>query len=104
MKGKRGHPKKVKIVRNPYGCKGKPTECHTTSGPNLYFTEIKIPESFEEAIISPQASKWYEAMNQELKNHEARDTWEVAELLPDSQAMGCKWVYALKTNPDNEIV
>lgn len=100
---KRGCPKKVKIIRNPYGSKGKPIECHNTSGPRLYLTEVKIPESFEEAILSPQASKWYEAMNQELKNHEARGTWEVAELPPDRQAVGCKWQYALKNNPDNEI-
>lgn len=53
LNGKRERPKKVKIIRNPYGRKGKPTECHSTSGPRLYLTVVKILDIYEEAISSP---------------------------------------------------
>ena len=34
-----------------------------------------------------------------LKNH----TWDLTDLPPNRQAIGCKWVFRIKQNPDDTI-
>jgi hypothetical protein len=39
-------------------------------------------------------------MKTEMEQHERLGTWEVVDLPPDREAIGCRWVYAVKTKPD----
>ncbi|KAJ4781946.1 polyprotein [Rhynchospora pubera] len=56
--------------------------------------------SFEEAI---KDDKWCDAMNEEMRAIEKNDTWELTSLPKGHKAIGVKWVYKKKMNPQGEI-
>lgn len=47
--------------------------------------------------------EWVEAMKKELEALEKNHTWELTTLPPGKKAIGCKWVYKIKRNPDGTI-
>ncbi|KAL0350510.1 UNVERIFIED_CONTAM: Retrovirus-related Pol polyprotein from transposon RE2 [Sesamum radiatum] len=52
----------------------------------------------------PEASKdarWVAAMNDELSALDKNETWELVPLPPGKRAIGSKWVFKLKLNPDD---
>ncbi|KAL0392792.1 UNVERIFIED_CONTAM: Retrovirus-related Pol polyprotein from transposon RE1 [Sesamum radiatum] len=49
------------------------------------------------------SSSWVEAMAKELDALEANDTWELTNLPPDKKAIGSKWVFKLKMNPNGSV-
>ena len=60
------------------------------------------PQSFQEAMASPLAREWAIAMEVELEALDKNKTWkEVGSLPPYKKALGNKWVYKRKLNPDN---
>ena len=38
-----------------------------------------------------------------MGQHQELRTWEITELPPGQTAIGCQWVYAVKTKPDGEF-
>ena len=38
-----------------------------------------------------------------MSQHQELGTWEITELPPGRTAIGCRWVYAVKTKPDGEF-
>lgn len=62
-----------------------------------------VPKSYEEALKSPNAKEWKEAMDAEFQALIANDTWELRPLPPGRQPIQCKWVYAYKTKPDGSL-
>ncbi|XP_038702598.1 uncharacterized protein LOC119999153 [Tripterygium wilfordii] len=46
---------------------------------------------------------WAEAMEEELKQIEKNETWQLVDLRADKEAIGVKWVYKTKLNPDNTV-
>lgn len=52
-----------KIIRNPYGRKGKPKD-----KVELNLTQIREPQNLEEAFSSPQSDEWLRAVEEELSN------------------------------------
>lgn len=63
-------------------------------------SETHDPASFKEAS---KKHAWVQSMAAELKALQANGTWEVASLPPHKCAIGCKWVYKTKYNPDGLI-
>ena len=62
------------------------------------------PASVNEARRRPDWLKWKDAMQEELDSLERHGTYEQVEHLPPGRkAVGCKWVFKLKLNPDNSI-
>ncbi|KAG2736889.1 hypothetical protein G9P44_000979 [Scheffersomyces stipitis] len=57
----------------------------------------KVPNTYEEAINSPDSEKWIEAMNTEMAAHSENDTWTLVDL-PDkkTKVLGVRWVYTIK--------
>lgn len=66
--------------------------------------EIKIPNSYKEAVKTPEASKWGEAMDQEMQVMYDREVWDLVKPPENAQVLGNRWVYTLKRNEKNEIV
>lgn len=58
------------------------------------------PRSPKEALAIPH---WKEAMQQEFDALVKNTTWTLTELPPRRQAIGCKWVFSVKENPDGSI-
>jgi len=65
---------------------------------------LKPPDSYHEACSRPDVSVWRAAMEREMESLRARNAFEPAVLPPDRKAIGVRWVYAYKYNPDGTII
>ena len=62
--------------------------------------EETIPATFEEAIKDP---RWCAAIDEELRALNKNQTWEIMKLPMGKKAVGCKWVFTIKYNPDGTV-
>ncbi|KAL8154791.1 hypothetical protein AgCh_000231 [Apium graveolens] len=63
-------------------------------------TSTADPTTFKQAV---QSIPWVEAMNKELTALEDNGTWEITTLPPNKKAIGCKWIFKTKYNPDGTV-
>ena len=61
------------------------------------------PTIFDEATACPEKAKWKEAMANEMKSLKDNKVWDLTALPPGKKAIGCKWVYKVKTNSDGSF-
>lgn len=62
------------------------------------------PTTYKQAITSPEAQHWIQAMQAEITELEAQNTWDLVDLPPNRTALGGRWVYKLKTSLNNAII
>ena len=53
--------------------------------------------------VAQQDPKWCAAMREELEALRKNQTWELTDLLEGKRAVGCKWVFTIKQNPEGKI-
>lgn len=82
--------------------KGKPPKRYIDEINTVH--EIQEPKSYKEAITCEEKSKWIGAMQEEMKSLKSNGTWVICKLPNDRAAVGCKWVFKLKTNSAGVIV
>ena len=58
------------------------------------------PSSYKEASSNPL---WQQTMSEELQALDKAQTWELVTLPPGKTAVGCKWVFKIKTKSDGSI-
>jgi hypothetical protein len=58
------------------------------------------PHSYREASVDPL---WQKAMSDELDALSKTHTWDLVDLPPGKFAVGCKWVYKIKTRADGSV-
>jgi hypothetical protein len=58
----------------------------------------KTPRNLKEALASPDAHEWMEAMLQEIKALNAMKTWKLVPLPRGRRAMPGKWLFKIKTD------
>jgi len=63
-----------------------------------------VPQTYHEALMSPEACEWKQAMREEIKSLKENDTFELTSLPEDRSAVGGKWVYALKENDEQRQI
>ncbi|XP_075474658.1 putative mitochondrial protein AtMg00820 [Primulina tabacum] len=73
-------------------------------GPNFHtFMLENEPKNIQDALTSPEAPYWKEAISSEmdfiLQNH----TWELVDLPPGTKPLGCKWILKRKMRVDGSI-
>ena len=61
------------------------------------------PTSYEEAIKSPNSSKWIIAMEDEIRSMIANKVWDLTEIHKGAKTVGCKWVYKTKRDSRGNI-
>ncbi|KAJ9542741.1 LOW QUALITY PROTEIN: hypothetical protein OSB04_029247 [Centaurea solstitialis] len=61
---------------------------------------VPIPTTVSEALAH---SGWRDAMIDELNALDHNVTWDLVELPVGKQAIGCKWVFTVKVNPDGSV-
>ena len=61
------------------------------------------PTSIEEATSGPDSSNWKRAMKIEMQSLKDNNVWDLVELPPGRIAVGCKWVYKVKTGADGSV-
>lgn len=72
---------------------------HTTHDPTVLLAQAE-PTSPKQALAVPQ---WKQAMQFEYDALIANGTWTLSDLTPHRQAIGCKWVFLIKENPDGTM-
>lgn len=67
--------------------------------PKVFLTEL-APKTVKTALFDP---RWLQAMKTEYKALIDNKTWDLVPLPPHKKAIGCKWVYRVKENPDGSV-
>jgi histone deacetylase 1/2 len=67
--------------------------------PKVFLTEIE-PQSVRNAMTD---SRWLQAMQTEYKALMDNHTWSLVPLPPHRKAIGCKWIFRIKENPDGTV-
>jgi transposase InsO family protein len=62
------------------------------------------PNSFKEALISPEKDKWLSSMKEEIEELESQGTWNLVDLPPGRVALGGRWVFKAKKNSNGDTV
>ena len=63
----------------------------------------ETPSSLAQAIASPAAPQWRQAMDEEMASLSAHCTWDLQEVPVGRKPIACRWVYALKRNEKGSI-
>ena len=61
---------------------------------------LQEPQTFHEASSNPL---WQQAMKEELDALHKTGTWDLVDLPFGKSAIGCKWVYKIKTRSDGTV-
>lgn len=61
------------------------------------------PQTYQEAIESPDSKKWKHAMQEEYDSLQQNHTWELVDKPHDQKVIDNKWVFKIKNNPDDSI-
>ncbi|RWS00084.1 hypothetical protein B4U79_15836, partial [Dinothrombium tinctorium] len=105
-----GYDEKKKAIRSEENIETKETEV-TQNRYNLrprkdkqhYACIADEPSTFKEALLSPEANKWKEAIEEKLKSLKANNTWIDVARPKDRKVIPDKWVFKRKIKPDGSI-
>ena len=61
------------------------------------------PANYEEAMMSPDSSKWLEAIKSEIGSIYKNKVWTLVDLLDDQQVKLNKWIFKRKTDTDSSV-
>ena len=61
------------------------------------------PWTFKEAVTSPEAPFWKEAINSEVESILSNHTWKLVDLPPGNKPLQCKWIFKRKMKEDGAI-
>ena len=61
------------------------------------------PTNYEEAMMSPDSAKWFEAMKSEMGSIYKNKVWTLVDLFDDWQAIENKWIFKRKTDADSSV-
>jgi hypothetical protein len=59
-------------------------------------TTRTIPNTYRQAMESPDSEQWQKAMDEEMASLEENETFDVVDLPPNTEAVGGRWVYTIK--------
>ena len=59
--------------------------------------------NYEEAMMSPDSVKWFEAMKSEIGSIYENKVWTLVDLPVDQQAIEIKWIFKRKTDADSSV-
>ena len=59
--------------------------------------------NYEEAMMSPDSTKWLEAMKSEMRSMYENKVWTLVDLPEDRQAIDNKWIFKRKTDTDSSV-
>lgn len=59
-----------------------------------------VPQTFKEAVTSPNSNSWTKAMDDEIQSLKENNTYTLTNLPRGKSIVGGKWVYAIKKNED----
>jgi hypothetical protein len=69
----------------------------------VYLLETNEPNTYNEAISTPEAQWWQEAVNCEMESILHNHTWELVDLPPGHKPLGCRWIFKKKLKVDGSV-
>ncbi|GKC10129.1 retrotransposon protein, putative, ty1-copia subclass [Tanacetum coccineum] len=66
-------------------------------------SELDEPTSYKEAMASPEAAKWKEAMKIEIQSMYDNQVWNLVDTTPGLKTVRCKWIFKKKTYMDGKV-
>ncbi|GJU39483.1 retrotransposon protein, putative, ty1-copia subclass [Tanacetum coccineum] len=66
-------------------------------------SELDEPANYKEAMASPKAAKWKEAMKSEIQSMYDNQVWNLVDTTPGLKMVGCKWIFKKKTDIDGKV-
>ena len=70
---------------------------------NINHTNIYLPNTYKQAMSSPDAAKWAAAMDKEYSELLRNETWDLVPLPAGKVVIGGRWLYQLKPDPIKDI-
>jgi len=64
---------------------------------------VDDPETYKEAMMSLNSSKWLEAMEDELRSMSSNKVWDLVESPDGVKPVGNKWVYKTKYDSKGKV-
>ena len=61
------------------------------------------PTNYEEAMMSPDSTKWLEAMKSKMGSMYENKQWTLVNLPDERQAIENKWIFKNKTDADGNV-
>ena len=61
------------------------------------------PKNYEEVMMSPNSTKWLEAMKSEMGSMYENKVWTLVDLVNDQQAIENKWIFKKRTDADGNV-
>lgn len=68
-----------------------------------YRAACGIPQTYREALMSPEVSRWEQAMAEEMNSLKENETFELTTLPEGRINVGGKWVYTVKENEQGKL-
>nr|GFD17534.1 retrotransposon protein, putative, Ty1-copia subclass [Tanacetum cinerariifolium] len=66
-------------------------------------SELDEAPNYKEAMASPEATKWKEAMKSKIRSMYDNQVWNLVDTTPGLKTMGCKWIFKKKTHIDGKV-
>ena len=73
-----------------------------TQAVDYYYRMYDIPASYSKAVNSPQVTEWKTAMDEEFNSLIENETFILTPISQNREIVGGKWVYTIKSDPNNE--
>ncbi|GKC25526.1 retrotransposon protein, putative, ty1-copia subclass [Tanacetum coccineum] len=66
-------------------------------------SELDKPANYKEAMASPEAVKWKEAMKSKIQSMYDNQVWNLVDTTPSLKTVECKWIFQKKTDKDGKV-
>ncbi|TLX70056.1 DDE-type integrase/transposase/recombinase [Labilibacter sediminis] len=81
---------------------------HITEEEDEYISDRTLvnldePANYKEAMAGPEASKWKEAMDSEIKSMYDNQVWNLVDNVPGRKTVGCKWIFKKKMDMHGNV-
>ena len=93
----------VEQVRRSARQHRQPGEWWRVQGSEVANIALSEPQTYQQAVTSPDSQQWLEAINAEYKSLTDNETWELVERPRDRKLVSCKWVFKVKRNADGTV-
>ena len=78
-------------------------ECYGNHVLEVMLLDHDEPTNYEEAMMSPDSTKWLEAMKSEMRSMYENKVWTLVDLPDDRQEIENKWIVKRKTDTDSSV-
>ena len=71
---------------------------------NICCNILSVPNTYLEAVMSPDKNLWVRAMAEEIASLKANNTFDLVERPPGIKLIGARWLYKIKQDPSETFI